>query len=60
MRLGITDEALLDLVVQYAANENLCDVTTEDTQAPVEPRIICSMGLALTAPIPVNTGDDQQ
>ncbi len=60
MRLGITDEALLDLVVQYAANENLCDVTTEDTQAPVEPRIICSMGLALTAPIPVNTGDDQR
>ncbi|WP_297044235.1 C-terminal helicase domain-containing protein [Thermoflavifilum sp.] len=45
MRLGITDEALLELVLRRAADENLCEVTAEETQAPAEPRIICSMGL---------------
>ncbi|GIV52418.1 MAG: hypothetical protein KatS3mg038_2939 [Candidatus Kapaibacterium sp.] len=60
MRLGITDEALLELVLRRAADENLCEVTAEETQAPAEPRIICSMGLALASTMPANTGDDQQ
>lgn len=61
MRLGITDEALLELVLRRAADENLCEVTAEETQeAPAEPRIICSMGLAAASPMATTTGDDMQ
>ncbi|MGC8743151.1 MAG: hypothetical protein ACP5T0_04660 [Verrucomicrobiia bacterium] len=45
MRLGITDEALLELVLRRAIDENLCEVTDEDDTSRSEPRIICSMGL---------------
>ncbi|WP_041429246.1 helicase-related protein [Thermosynechococcus sp. NK55a] len=60
MHLDITDEALLELVLRRAADENLCEVTTEDDHVPAEPRIICSMGLALASTMPANTGDDKQ
>ncbi len=45
MRLGITDEALLDLVLRRAADENLCEMTEADETEPAEPKIICWMGL---------------
>lgn len=45
MRLGITDEGLLDLVLRRATDENLCEVTDEDQTSRSEPRLICSMGL---------------
>lgn len=45
MRLGITDEGLLDLVLRRATDENLCEVTEEDQTSRSEPRLICSMGL---------------
>jgi hypothetical protein len=45
MRLGITDEGLLDLVLRRATDENLCEVTDEDQISRSEPRLICSMGL---------------
>jgi hypothetical protein len=45
MRLGITDEGLLDLVVQRALDENLCEVTDDEERPRNEPRLICSMGL---------------
>ncbi|BCX11991.1 MAG: helicase [Thermosynechococcus sp.] len=62
MRLGITDEALLELVMRRAADENLCEITAEETQAPTEPKVICSMGLASAAPSNHSalTGDVQQ
>jgi hypothetical protein len=44
MRLGITDEALLDLVLRRAEEDNLCEVTDRDPAEPVEPRLICSLG----------------
>lgn len=47
MRLGITDEALLDLVRRRADDERLCEVTDEETDRPAEPQIICSLGLVL-------------
>lgn len=53
MRLGITDEGLLDLVVQRAADENLCEVTDEEQSPRAEPRLICSMGLVRATP-PLN------
>jgi len=45
MRLGITDEALLELVVHRAMNDNLCEITEETTPDHAEPQIVCSMGL---------------
>jgi len=45
MRLGITDEALLDLVFRRAANENLCEVRNDDHEERGEPKLICSLGL---------------
>jgi hypothetical protein len=45
IRLGITDEALVDLVTRRAADENLCEVSDADQTKPAEPKIICSMGL---------------
>lgn len=45
MRLGITDEALLDLVIRRAMDDHLCEVTEEEETSHSEPRIICSMGL---------------
>lgn len=45
MRLGITDEALLDLVLRRAADESLREVTDADEQTRAEPRLICSLGL---------------
>ncbi len=50
MRLGITDEGLLDLVVQRATDETLCEVADEDQTSHSEPRLICSMGLVRPAP----------
>ncbi len=45
MRLGITDEALVDLVLRRAAEDNLCEVTDTDPAEAAEPRLICSLGL---------------
>jgi hypothetical protein len=45
IRLGITDEGLLHLVLQRALDENLCEVTDDDEGPRAEPRLICSMGL---------------
>lgn len=46
IRLGITDEALAELVIRRAADDDLCEVTDADPQAaPAEPEIICSLGL---------------
>lgn len=45
MRLGITDEGLLELVLRYASDDNLCEVLDEDQFSRSEPQIICSMGL---------------
>lgn len=45
MRLGINDEALLELVVSRAENNNLCETTEETTPDRAEPQIVCSMGL---------------
>jgi hypothetical protein len=50
MRLGITDEALLEMVLRRAADENLCEVTDEDKPGPVGPRLLCSMGLVAALP----------
>jgi len=46
MRLGIPDEALLERLLRYAADEALCE-PTPDPQAFAEPQILCSMGLTL-------------
>jgi len=45
MRLGITDAALVDLVLRRAAEDNLCEVTDADPSDSREPRLICSLGL---------------
>lgn len=45
IRLGITGEALLDLVQRRAADESLCEITDADERARAEPRLICSLGL---------------
>lgn len=53
MRLGITDEALVDLVLRRAAEDNLCEVTDSDPAESTEPHLICSLGLV--APTPKTT-----
>jgi hypothetical protein len=45
MRLGITDEGLLDLVAERALDENLCEVSDDEERPRPEPQLICSMGL---------------
>ncbi|GIV08351.1 MAG: hypothetical protein KatS3mg019_0442 [Fimbriimonadales bacterium] len=45
MRLGITDEALLELVWQRANNNTLVQIIQEEDSEPAEPQIVCSMGL---------------
>lgn len=50
IRLGITDEALADLVIRRAADENLCEVSDAEQTEPAEPKIICSMGLVHSSP----------
>jgi len=50
MRLGITDEALLDLVLRRADDENLCEISNADASEPAEPRIVCSLGLVPARP----------
>ncbi|MGB9754714.1 helicase-related protein [Roseiflexus castenholzii] len=45
MRLGITDEALLELVLHRAMDDNLCDVTEKEDNSHAEPHIVCSMGV---------------
>lgn len=49
MRLGITDEALLDLLRQRAADHTLCTISETESEHPAEPQVICSLGLALPA-----------
>lgn len=46
MRLGITDEALFDLLRQRNADNNLCEITDEESEPQVAPLLICSLGLA--------------
>lgn len=45
MRLGITDDALLELVWRRAANEILCELIEKDEASISVPQIVCSMGL---------------
>jgi hypothetical protein len=63
MRLGITDEGLLELVLQRAEDENLCEVTDEEQPSRAEPRLICSIGLVRSASAQINsvseTGQDE-
>jgi superfamily II DNA or RNA helicase len=54
MRLGISDEALVDLVLRRAAADNLCEVSDTDQGEPAEPKIICSFGLVLPASTPTS------
>lgn len=63
MRLGITDEGLLELVLSRAMDENLCEVTDEDQTSRSEPRLICSLGLVrpvAASNTPSATGRDQR
>ncbi len=53
MRLGISDEALLELVYRRAEEGMLCEMTEAEPNQPEEPSIICSLGLV--AP---RVGDD--
>jgi hypothetical protein len=55
MRLGITDEALVALVLGRAADENLCDVRDDDQEERGEPRLICSLGLVHPLSTPTAT-----
>lgn len=55
MRLGITDEALVTLVLQRAADDNLCDVRDDDEEERGEPRLICSLGLVHPGSMPTST-----
>lgn len=45
IRLGISDEALLDLLRQRLENETLCEIPSAEEQKAQEPKIICAMGL---------------
>lgn len=45
IRLGISDEALLDLLWQRMENETLCEIPSAEEQKAQEPKIICAMGL---------------
>jgi hypothetical protein len=55
MRLGISDEALVDLVLSRAADENLCDVRDDDQEERGEPRLISSLGLVQPRSMPTST-----
>jgi len=54
MRLGITDEALLELVWRRVQDDNLCEISGEEVRPPAEPRLICSMGLVPSAKQEIN------
>lgn len=45
IRLGITDETLLQLVLSRAMEESLCELSDDDPGEPVQPRLICSLDL---------------
>lgn len=45
LHLGITDQALAQLVVNLAQEDNLCSVTEEAEPAHKLPQIVCSLGL---------------
>ena len=45
IRLGITDETLLQLVLGRAMEESLCEVSDDDPGEPGQPRLICSFDL---------------
>lgn len=44
IRLGIQDDALIEMVITMFNEERLCTIIEENTEAP-EPHIVCSMGL---------------
>lgn len=50
MRLGITDEYLVELVLRRAEEHNLCEIADTELVEPAEPRIICSLGLVRAVP----------
>ncbi len=49
MRLGISDQDLLELVTRRAEDGSLCEITEQETGEPEEPQIICSLGLVRVA-----------
>jgi superfamily II DNA or RNA helicase len=55
MRLGMTDEALVTLVLRRAADDSLCDVRDDDQEERGEPRLICSLGFVQTRSMPTST-----
>ena len=55
MRLGITDEALVTLVLRRAADDNLCDVRDDDQEERGEPKLICSLGFVHPRSMPTST-----
>jgi len=57
IRLGITDDALVELVLHRAADESLCEVTDSDPAETAEPRLICSLGLVAPIAGSNSTGD---
>ncbi|MFN3330601.1 MAG: hypothetical protein ACK419_06730, partial [Pyrinomonadaceae bacterium] len=44
MRLGISDDDLLDMLIRLREEDKLCEVNNEASE-PSEPQIICSIGL---------------
>jgi hypothetical protein len=54
MRLGITDEALLTLILHRAADDTLCDVRDDDQEEPGEPKLICSLGFVHPQTMPTS------
>jgi hypothetical protein len=56
IRLGITDDALLDLVLRRAADDNLCEISETDEAETAEPKLICSLGLVSPSSSPATEG----
>ncbi len=45
MRLGISDQGLLELVIHRMEEDSLCEIAEQETGQAQEPQIICSLGL---------------
>ncbi|BCW95334.1 MAG: hypothetical protein KatS3mg018_0816 [Fimbriimonadales bacterium] len=45
MKLGVANEALLEMLCHYADNDRLCEVAADSEPSLPDPQIVCSMGL---------------